>query len=100
MEATKSTAETPSTTPSAQNTRPAAGRRRREMSSASVRYFLPKTGSSLDKPELGRELTNEGEALVEAFRTGQFMYTLVAWKAVPELAEDGPRIMKQAMDRS
>lgn len=99
MESTKST-EATSTAPLGRNARPAGNRRRWEMTSANVRYFLPKAGSSPDKPELGREMTSEGEALVEAFRTGQTMYALVAWKAVTELDDDGPRIVKQALTRA
>ena len=76
------------------------GRRRRwEMTSENVRYFLPKSGSSTDKPELGPEVASEGEALVSAFRTGQVFYTLVAWKAVPELSGSEPKIVKQALSR-
>ena len=82
------------------NGRGERGRRRSEMTSANVRYFLPKAGNSGDKPELGREMTSEGEALVEAFRTGQLMYTVVAWKAVPEMSDDGPKIVKQAINRT
>jgi len=84
----------------AKNGRPERGRRRWEMTSANVRYFLPKAGSPSDRPELGREMPSEGEALVEAFRTNQVMYTLVAWKAVPEMDEDGPKIVKQAISRT
>jgi hypothetical protein len=41
------------------------GRRRRwEMTSENVRYFLPKAGGSSEKPELGQEVASEGEALV------------------------------------
>ena len=77
------------------------GRRRRwEMTSENVRYFLPKTGGSSEKPELGQEMTNEGEALVQAFKSGQVFYTLVAWKAVPEITGNEPRIVKQALSRS
>ncbi len=77
------------------------GRRRRlEMTSENVRYFLPKSGSSTEKPELGQEMTNEGEALVQAFKSGQVFYTLVAWKAVPEINGNEPRIVKQVFDRS
>ena len=77
------------------------GRRRRwEMTSENVRYFLPKSGSSADKPELGQEMNNEGEALVEAFKTGQVFYTLVAWKAAPEINGNEPKIVKQALSRS
>jgi hypothetical protein len=100
MDATKTTTEATSTAPAGRSARPAGTRRRWEMTSANVRYFLPKAGSSHDKPELGREMPSEGEALVEAFRTGQFLFTLVAWKAAPELDDDGPRIVKQAMNRS
>ena len=82
-------------------TQPREGRRRRwEMSAENIRYFLPKTGSSEARPELGREMTNEGEALVEAFKSGQVMYTLVAWKAVPEMNGGAPVIVKQAVART
>jgi hypothetical protein len=77
------------------------GRRRRwEMTSENVRYFLPKTESSSEKPELGQEMASEGEALVQAFKSGQVFYTLVAWKAVPEINGNEPKIVKQALSRS
>ena len=76
------------------------GRRRRwEMTSENVRYFLPKSGSSSEKPELGQEMASEGEALVQAFKSGQVFYTLVAWKAVPEINGNEPKIVKQALTR-
>src|ERR1700746_694078 len=78
-----------------------AGRRRRwEMTSADVRYFLIKPGTSADKPELGREVTNEADALVEAFKTDQPFFTLVAWKAVSENENGIPRIVKEALKRN
>ena len=77
------------------------GRRRRvEMTSETVRYFLLKSGSTSEKPELGQEMTNEGEALVQAFKSGQVFYTVVAWKAVPEINGNEPRIVKQVLPRS
>ena len=77
------------------------GRRRRwEMSSENVRYFLPKPGSSGEKPELGQEMASEGEAVVQAFKSGQVFYTVVAWKAVPEINGNEPKIVKQALSRS
>jgi hypothetical protein len=76
------------------------GRRRRwEMTSENVRYFLPRPGSAQEKPELGHEMASEGEALVQAFKSGQVFYTLVAWKAVPEISGNEPRIVKQALSR-
>lgn len=95
MDATKTTEAGPQTA-ARQN-----GRRRRwEMTSENVRYFLPKTGTSSERPELGQEMKSEGEVLVQAFRSGQVFYTVVAWKAVPEVDGNEPRIVKQALTRS
>jgi hypothetical protein len=78
-----------------------SGRRRRwEMTTENVRYFLPKSGTSGEKPELGQEMTSEGEALVQAFKSGQVFYTLVVWKAVPEINGNEPKIVKQALTRT
>jgi hypothetical protein len=99
MDGPKTTLE--STAPAAAGKNERGARRRRwEMTPADVRYFLPKSGTTIERPDLGREMPSEGDALVEAFRTGQVMYTLVAWKAVPELDDDAPRIVKQALNRS
>lgn len=77
------------------------GRRRRwEMTSENVRYFLPKSGSSEEKPELGQEMPTEAEALVQAFKSGQVFYTLVAWRAMPEINGSEPRIVKQVLART
>ena len=75
-------------------------RRRWEMTSADVRYFLPKPGSSPDRPELGREVTNEAAVLLEAFKSDQPFYTLVVWKAVSDTEDGTPRIVKEAMKRT
>jgi hypothetical protein len=75
-----------------------ARRRHRNGSDPNLRYFLPKSGSSQAKPELGQEMASEGEALIEAFKNGQPFYTLTAWKAVPEVNGGGsPVIVKQAV---
>jgi hypothetical protein len=76
------------------------GRRRRwEMTGENIRYFLPKTGASTERPELGQEMASEGEALVQAFKSGQVFYTVVAWKAVTEINGNEPKIVKQALTR-
>jgi hypothetical protein len=73
-------------------------RKRRNVDDAGVRYFLPKAGSSAAAPELGQEVASEGEALIQAFKSGQTFYTLTAWKAVPEVNGGGsPVIVKQAV---
>jgi hypothetical protein len=70
-------------------------RKRRNGIDVSVRYFLPKPGSSPGVPELGREV------LIQSFKTGQPFYTLAAWNAVPEVNGGGsPVIVKQAVTRN
>jgi hypothetical protein len=59
------------------------------------RYFLPKTGSSIERPELGQEVASEGEALVAAFKAGQLFYTLLAWSPLPEMNGGEAKIVKQ-----
>lgn len=74
-------------------------RRRNSGDDESVRYFLPKPGSSTDSPQLGQEVASEGEALIQAFRNGQTFYTLSAWRAVPEVNGGGsPVIVKQPLE--
>ena len=75
----------------------ASGRRkRRSGNDVTVRYFLPKPGSSSGAVELGQEVASEGDALIEAFKKGQQFYTLAIWKAVPEVNGGGsPVIVKQ-----
>lgn len=76
------------------------GRRRRwEMTGENIRYFLPTPGGANDRPELGQEMASEGEALVQAFKSGQVFYTVVAWKAVSEINGNEPKIVKQALTR-
>jgi len=77
-----------------------ARRKRRGNEDGSPRYFLPRTGSSPAKPELGQEMASEGEALIEAFKSGQPFYTLTAWKAVPEVNGGNPVIVRQAIART
>ena len=73
-------------------------RRRRNVNDPNLRYFLPRSGSSPVKPELGQEMASEGEALIEAFKSGQQFYTLIAWRAAPEVNVGGsPVIVKQAV---
>ena len=96
MEATKAANAGP-----VQATGSGKGRRRRwEMTGDNVRYFCPKQGSSLERPELGQEMPTEGDALVKAFKDGGVFYTLVAWSALTEMDGNEPKIVKQALKRS
>ncbi len=76
-------------------------RRRLATDGDNVRFFLPKPGSTSDKPELGREMPNEGEALIEAFKSSQPFYALTVCKASTEVNGGGsPVIVRQAVARS
>lgn len=80
----------------------AANSRRGRRSPAAVervRYFLPKPGSAAERPELGQEAASEAEALIEAFRSTQIFYTLVAWSALPELNGSEAKITKRPLTR-
>ena len=75
-------------------------RRRSSTDDDHVRYFLPKPGTTPDKLELGREMPNESEALIEAFKSGQPFYALTVCKAAAEINGGGsPVIVKQAVAR-
>ena len=95
MEATSGSSPRSSTDASTNSRR----RRRSAAAGERVRYFLPKSGSSGEKPELGQEAAGEAEALVEAFRSTQVFYTLVAWSAVPELNGSEAKITKRPLAR-
>jgi len=87
--------------PSSGKLEPAPARRKkRGNEDGNLRYFLPRTGSSPAKPELGQEMASEGEALIEAFKSGHPFYTLTAWKAVPEVNGGNPVIVRQAIART
>jgi len=78
-----------------------ARRKKHTHEDGTLRYFMPKPGSASAKPELGQEISSEGEALIEALKTGQPFYTLAAWKAVPEVnGGSNPVIVKQALART
>ncbi len=85
--------------PQAAATASAATRRRRQSAAPveNLRYFQMKPGSSPAKPELGPEMASEGEALIEAFRSGEPFYTVTVWNAVPEVNGGNPVIVKKAV---
>jgi hypothetical protein len=70
-------------------------RRKRNSEAVGARFFLPKTGSSLRAPELGQEMKSEGDALIEALKSGQPFYALTVFRAVAEQNGGYPVITKQ-----
>lgn len=96
---------TPSGSPTGtQPHEPAVRRKRRNTSTdgRNVRYFLLKPGSTLEKPELGEELTSIKQVLIRSFKTNQPFLTLMAWNAVEDTNDDNgnsPMIVKQEVTR-
>lgn len=70
-------------------------RRKRNGEDTKARFFLPKQGSSLKTPELGQEMTNEGDALIQSLRRDQHFYVLTVWRAVAQQNGGNPVIVKQ-----
>jgi hypothetical protein len=76
-------------------TRPAA----EEEIVAGARFFLPKSGTNGHAPELGRELPNEGEARVEALKSGVTYYSVQEWRPVADFAGRNPELKREAVPR-
>jgi len=75
--------------------RPTAG----EESAAGTRFFLPKGSANADKLELGRELSSEGEARVEALKLGVTYYGVQEWRPVADLAGKNPELKREPVSR-
>ena len=79
-------------------TGPKRGRKPREQTEEVARYFLAKEGSAIEKPELGVEVPNEGEALIKAFQSKNgVIYTLLAYKAEAEMQGGSPTLVKRPL---
>ena len=71
-------------------------RKSRRQTEEGVRYFLAKDGSSVEKPELGIEVTSEGEALIKAFQSKNgVIYAVRAFKAEAEIQGGSPTLVKR-----
>ena len=75
-------------------------RKSRRQMEEGVRYFLAKDGSSIEKPELGAEMPNEGEALIKAFQSKNgVIYTVLAYKAEAEIQGGSPTLVKRPLHK-
>ena len=82
--------------PAAPSIEPRRRRRAGHEDDQQARYFLAKEGSSPEKPELGAEAANEGEALIKAFQSKNgVIYTLLAYKAEAEMQDGSPTLVKR-----
>jgi hypothetical protein len=79
-----------------QGAKPRNTRKSRRQLEEGVRYFLAKDGSSIEKPDLGAEMPNEGEALIKAFQSKNgVIYTVLAYKAEAEIQGGSPTLVKR-----
>jgi hypothetical protein len=67
----------------------------REETNEHARYFLGKPDNSGATPALDREVSSEGEALVEALRSGVTYYTLQEFRVVPDFSGRRPQLKKE-----
>jgi hypothetical protein len=70
-------------------------RRKKNSEDVGARFFLPKPGSSPTTPELGQEMNSEGDALIEALKSGEVFYALTVFRAVAQQNGGYPVITKQ-----
>ena len=78
---------------------PAKTRRSRansdEESGGNARYFLAKANDNGGTLAFDREVTSEGEALVEALRLGVTFYEVQEFRVVPDFAGKKPQLNKE-----
>ena len=68
-----------------------------EEANGNARYFLAKASGTDGTPALDREVTSEGEALVEALRLGVTFYEVHEFRVVPDFAGKKPLLGKEAV---
>ena len=68
-----------------------------EEESRFTRYFLAKANGDGSMPALDRELASEGEALVEALRSGVTFYAIQEFRVIPDFASRRPQLQKEAV---
>ena len=60
-----------------------------------ARYFLGQRDTNGGTPTLDREVTSEGEALVEALRLGVTYYAVQEFRVVPDFTGKRPQLNKE-----
>lgn len=66
-----------------------------EESGNGARYFLGKSGANGNLPALEKELTSEGEAMVEALRLGVTFYRVQEFRAIPDYSGKNPQLRRE-----
>ncbi len=65
-----------------------------------TRFFRQKAGTNGNSFELGREISSEGEARVEALKLGVTYYVVQEWRPVADLAGKNPELKREAVTRN
>ena len=68
-----------------------------EESNGKARYFLARADGTDGTPVLDRQVTSEGEALVEALRLGVTFYAVQEFRVVPDFTGRKPLLNKEAV---
>ncbi len=68
-----------------------------ESAETGCRFFLAKPGGSGETPVLGREYSREGEAMVEALKSGITYYAVTEWRPVADLSGKSPQVRKETV---
>lgn len=68
-----------------------------ESGDTGCRFFLPKAGGSGESPVFGREFAREGEAMVEALKSGITYYAVTEWRPVADLSGKTPKVRKETV---
>src|SRR5712692_10024948 len=86
--------EQPSPPAKRQKRRKNNGARRAEKG---CRFFLAKPGGSGESPVFGREFSKQGEAMVEALKSGITYYVVTEWRPVADLSGKTPQVRRETV---
>ena len=64
-----------------------------------VRFFLAKAGANGTVPSLDREIATEGEAKIEALKTGLNYYSVIEWRATADFAGKNPQVRSEPIKK-
>ena len=64
-----------------------------------VRFFLAKAGANGTVPSLDREIATEGEAKIEALKTGLNYYSVIEWRATADFAGKNPQVKSEPIKK-
>jgi hypothetical protein len=82
-------------TATAEPSRRRRSRKENVESSVAERFFLAESNGNGDTPALAREVTNESEAIIEAFKAGVNFFKISEFRSRAEVSSSGDPILKK-----